>query len=64
MGVACLSRPAMGAIQVLLALLFALFQSLKPQSIVNLLGVYLFNFIGLELKLRVCDSLFSKMSLA
>ena len=54
----------MGAIQVLLALLVALFQSLKPQSIVNLLGVYLFNFIGLELKLRVCDSLFSKMSLA
>lgn len=61
MGVACLCGPAMGAIQVLLALLFALFQSLKPQSIVNLLGVYLFNLIGLELKLRVCDSLFSKV---
>ena len=61
MGVACLCRPAMGAIQVLLALLFALFQSLKPQSIVNLLVVCLVNLIGLELKLRVCDSLFSKV---
>ena len=61
MGVACLCGPAMGAIQVLLALLVALFQSLKPQSIVNLLGVCLVNLIGLEFKLRVCDSLFSKV---